>query len=86
MTKLWFKTKNDQVIDLNNMDSFWIEEIPPKNEYHVFAKEDKEEDPIDWRLAEFDNQEEAQVYLRKIYLILNETPANNEKLLCNQDL
>lgn len=72
MTKLWFKTKNDQIVDLNSFYCFSYRDPI----YRV--------DPTDlswyvegnnvFSLGEFDTREEAQAYLDEIYAILTVKP------------
>ncbi len=54
----WIQTLNDQIINLDNFDSFWIEEIP-NGEFHVFGCD---KDKNDWRIAEFNSLETAREY------------------------
>jgi len=70
MTK-FFLTKNYQIIDLENMNSFWIEIVRfdgQSESVYVFAKEDE----MEWRIAEFTKEEDAKDYLKMIYDELTE--------------
>jgi len=62
----WHQTANDQIINLDLFESFWIEEI--LNEYihkwHVFGKD---KDKVHWRMAECQNYSLAEEYLSVIY-------------------
>jgi hypothetical protein len=86
MTKLWFKTKNDQIIDLNRILTFWVEDICA-TQYCVFCK-DNTKDEIDWRIGWFDTKEDAQEYLHEIYQLLkfpeqeNCSTCKNETVAC----
>ena len=64
--KNWHKTLNNQIIDLNLFESFWVEELP-NSEWHVFGKDKYE---VDWRLAEFKGNIAAKAYLNCIYGML----------------
>lgn len=71
MTKLWFKTKNDQIVDLNNYDSFIFTDNYPnlkKGKWLVSAHCLKYSNTI--AVGEFDTKEEAQTYLDEIYSFL----------------
>ena len=68
MTKLWFKTKNDQIVDLYSMLNIWLEDLP-NHTYTVFCKDNSKQE-IDWRIGEFNTKEEAQEYLHEIYQLL----------------
>ncbi len=62
--KNWILTHNYQILDLNRMTEFWLEET---NAWKVFGKDDKE---IEWTIAEFYNLEDAEHYLHKIFDLL----------------
>jgi len=62
--KLWFKTEENQIIDLNDMKSFWIEEV---KENRIFCIDSKD---ITWNIANFDECSKAQRYLCEIYSFL----------------
>ena len=62
-------TPNDQIIDLNLMDSFWIEECPG-SEFSIFGN-DKNNDT--WRLMDnIPSIENAREYLKVIYSLIKE--------------
>lgn len=65
MEKLWFKTQNNQIINLNRSIYFWLEEVS-KNKFNVWTHtEDGHE-----KIGEFDDCDEALTYLNEIYLTL----------------
>lgn len=64
----FFLTENYQIIDLENMNSFWIEIVrfdgqSESESVYVIAKEDE----MEWRIAEFSKEEEAEEYIEFIY-------------------
>ena len=61
----WFKTKNQQIIQLDNCTSFWIQEFDTVN---VFCKYED----CDWNIGEFASYEGASKYIEEIYEILTE--------------
>ena len=69
---MWFLTNNFQIIDLNRMISFWIEDIEHLEQFRVFCQD---QDKIEWRIAEFTQKQQAQQYIFDIHTNL----VNNEK-------
>ncbi len=57
----WFKTQNYQILDLNNIYSFWIE---TREISRVFCKD---EDETVWIIGEFKTEREAKLYIDEIY-------------------
>ncbi len=68
MTKLWFKTKNDQIVDLNYATYFEIQVYAGK--HSVLATNGK----VSLCVGRFDTKEAAQAYLEGIYKLLTEKP------------
>lgn len=63
--KLWFKTKENQILNLNECLNFWIEETEIKNmKYRIFCKTS---DNIEWNIANFYYKKHAENYLNQIY-------------------
>lgn len=67
MTKLWFKTKNDKIVDLLSFKRFEIEEY--REGFIIYAYEFCE-DGERQEMADFNKKTEAQLYLDEIYLLL----------------
>lgn len=61
--KIWFKTKNYQIIPITMCSSFWIEEAICCG---VFCKFED----CDLKIGEFENLKEAQEYIDHIFTIL----------------
>lgn len=67
--KVWFKTQQHQILNLTNCLFFWIEEIPYENpcKFIVFCQTD---DKIEWKIANFELEEDARTYINQIYIVL----------------
>lgn len=65
--KIWFKTLEEQILDLNTMNSFWVEDVDDGKIYRVMCKA---YDQIEWTIAYLDNDKQASDYLKKIYVKL----------------
>lgn len=70
----WFYTQNKQIINLENFDSFWVEQVP-NSEFHVFAQE---KNGNDWRIGEFDTSAKAEDWLQRIDMHLHANEHNND--------
>jgi len=71
LTKLWFKTKNDQIVDLNCDNQFFaIYEISPFQGSISPVKYCVSSNQICDTLGVFDTKEEAQAYLDEIHNLL----------------
>ena len=64
----WILTPNDQILDSDLMNSYWIE-LVPSNEYHIFCQDMF---GVDWRIAEFKNKVDAQEYLIGVFYELED--------------
>jgi hypothetical protein len=64
----FFRTENYQILKLDNLESFWIEDCGT-NRYSVFCKD---KDDIDWRIAENLSELEAKCYIKQIYEVIIE--------------
>lgn len=64
---IWFLTDNFQILDLTKCKNFWIEECVKTN--NVFCRDN---DDIDWNIADFKNLEDAHNYMYRIFQILEE--------------
>ena len=62
--KKWFKTKNNHILDFENLQAFWIEGTLT---VRVFAEDLSK---TVWNIAEFDSLPEAQLYFDSIFEIL----------------
>lgn len=62
-----FLTNNGQILDMNQITSIWMEEVPC-DEFHIFAQDVKEND---WRIAEFTDKDEAKDYIKYIFDFFN---------------
>lgn len=67
MTKLWFRTKNDQIVDLNDFSGIYIEVF--SGMFRVFASHVSDCDNV-YTMASFADRKEAQAYLDEIYKLL----------------
>jgi hypothetical protein len=65
----WHRTPNDQLIDLDRFEEFWIEHIETTNYYKVFGKDISE---IEWNLMKTGSKEAAHSYLDELELILKQ--------------
>lgn len=67
MQKLWFKTKNDQIVDLNSINCMYVQKNDLGSDTPKFSVCISS---CDWAIGEFDTKEEAQQYLDEIYKLL----------------
>jgi hypothetical protein len=67
--KAWFRTKNDQIIDLNTFTAFWIEKV--ETGYRIFGEK---ENSVDWEIANFEptQENEANKYIDHLWQIILE--------------
>lgn len=63
----WFKTDNNQIINLQDCRYFWIEEVDDI----TFKTFTKTLDDIEWNIGEYENIERAQILIEKIERLLN---------------
>ena len=81
MIKLWFKTKNDELVDISQAKIFGIYSRLLEKKFVVAT-----DLPCQF-LGEFDTKEQAQEYLDEIYQIITENEAycnncKNEFVAC----
>lgn len=76
----WFYTPNKQIINLENFNCFWIEQVSDFINFHIFAQD---KSGTDWRIGEFDTLETAEDWLHRVDTHLHQDNSKDEDELEN---